>query len=237
MDFREFFDELKSKSQTKKIPKGAIKAAVVIVAVLVVFALFRFGAFSGAVSGEESDAFVSHNSTDKADATASLDTAAQSSGVEQIGSATVFVHVVGAVKFPGVYELSPTARIIDAVNAAGGLKAKADAAAVNMADIVKDGQQIRIPKIGEAPQATSAAASGVGGGAVSGASGSQAALVNINTASAEELKTLSGIGDATAVKIINYRESVAAFKKIEDLMEVPGIGEGKFAQVKTSICV
>ncbi len=154
-------------------------------------------------------------------------------------SVRCFVHVDGAVGSPGVVELQGTdLRVYDAVQAAGGLLDDADTSAVNLAEPLADGAKIHIPKQGEeqdtaggvpaAGQAQTSGATGAGGGV---------ALVNINTATSEELQTLPGIGEATAAAIIDERERNGPFASIEDLMRVSGIGEKKFAKVQGGICV
>ena len=131
--------------------------------------------------------------------------------------AQVYVYVTGAVANPGVYSLDEGLRVCDAVEAAGGLTEDADASTVNLARVLSDGAQ------------------GSAGGTVGAAVASS--LVNINTADASALETLSGVGSATAQAIISDREQNGPFSTIEDLMRVDGIGEKKFAKLTDSICV
>jgi len=159
--------------------------------------------------------------------------------------------VDGAVASPGVYELSGSSpRVRDLVEAAGGLRADADTSTVNLAAVLTDGQKVHVPAQGEATggeTADVAGGSASGGGSATGGeasgggstTGGEAAggLVNINTASAEELQTLPGVGEATARAIIQERTDKGPFKSKEDLMRVSGIGEKKFAKVKELICV
>lgn len=142
--------------------------------------------------------------------------------------AQVYVYVTGAVANPGVYSLDEGLRVCDAVEAAGGLTEDADASTVNLARVLSDGEHIALPTKAEVETAL---AQGSAGGA--GAS----SLVNINTADASALETLSGVGSATAQAIISDREQNGPFSTIEDLMRVDGIGEKKFAKLKDSICV
>lgn len=140
----------------------------------------------------------------------------------------VYVYVTGAVANPGVYSLDEGLRVCDAVEAAGGLTEDADASTVNLARVLSDGEHIALPTKVEVETAL---AQGSAGGAAA------SSLVNINTADASALETLSGVGSATAQAIISDREQNGPFSTIEDLMRVDGIGEKKFAKLKDSICV
>jgi competence protein ComEA len=152
----------------------------------------------------------------------------------------VMVYVCGAVRSPGVVRLPAGARVTDALEVAGGPTAKAELAAVNLAAPVTDGQQIVVPEQGAPPVAAAPVSGGSSGGALGaapvGATG-PGALVNINTASLEELDALDGVGPSTAQKIIDYRTASGGFKTIEEIKEVPGIGDAKFASMQASITV
>lgn len=143
--------------------------------------------------------------------------------------ATVVVHVDGAVASPGVYELPAGSRANDAVSAAGGLAEGADTTALNLAAELADGEKIYVPLEGEgaaAPQTPSSAGAADAGGPV-----------NLNTATAEELDELPGIGEATAQAILEDREANGPFASPEDLMRVSGIGEKKFERLEGLVCV
>lgn len=148
----------------------------------------------------------------------------------------VVVYVCGAVRSPGVVRLPSTARVADALKVAGGATSSAELSAVNLAARLADGQQIIVPRRGEAPAAGGAAASATSGAAGSTVAG-PAAPININTASLEELDTLDGVGPATAQKIIDYRTANGGFKTIDEIKEVSGIGDAKFAAMKDGITV
>lgn len=139
----------------------------------------------------------------------------------------IFVHVVGAVRRPGVYAFSEGARVIDAVKAAGGLARGADAFAVNLARALVDGEQIVVPRRGEAPPAASMGRGGAGG----------VATVNLNRASAADLEGLPGIGPVLAERIVVYREQHGPFRAVRDLMKVAGIGPKKFGSIEPYVTV
>jgi competence protein ComEA len=172
--------------------------------------------------------------------------AASSGGATASGSASpaadALVYVCGAVHSPGVVRLPQGARVADALELAGGATAKAELAAVNLAARVADGQQIVVPEKGPSGVAQAASSGGgavgaiVGGSAGAGA-GLPGALVNLNTASIEELDGLQGVGPSTAQKIIDYRTENGPFTSIEDVKNVSGIGDAKFAAMKDSITV
>lgn len=143
---------------------------------------------------------------------------------------TLYVYVCGEVKAPGVYELPPDSRVFEAIEAAGGMTEKAADFYLNQAEKVTDGQQICVLSEEELSQAAREDA-GEGGKAPEPEDG----RVNLNTASKEELMTLSGIGEVKAEAIIRYREEKGGFTSIEELKEIEGIKEGVFGRVKDQI--
>lgn len=126
----------------------------------------------------------------------------------------VYVHIVGEVASPGMYQLPLGARLVDAVFAAGGLTEQADNSSVNLARQLSDGEQVIVFKVGDANETGGVAAGG---------------LVSINRATAEQLEELPGIGPALSARIIAYRDANGGFKAKEDLLNVSGIGDSIFS--------
>lgn len=156
----------------------------------------------------------------------------------------VAVYVTGEVQQPGVVYVAFDGRVADAVNGCGGVLPTADMGKVNMAQPVKDGMHIRVPEKLAAYSGNGAIQGEIEAGKTSGsktaggskgASGSDGAMVNINTASADELTKLKGIGPAMAQRIVEYREENGMFQSPEDLQRVKGIGKAKFAKLKEQI--
>jgi len=142
----------------------------------------------------------------------------------------IVVHVTGAVNREGVYKLKAGDRIIDAIETAGGAKSDANLSSLNLAEKVKDGQKIIVPrKEIVLPKNTS----------VSSAKNSvnSSGKVNINSANEKELCKVTGVGAATAQKIVEYRGSNGPFSKIEDIMKVKSIGKSKFGKIKDQITI
>ncbi len=155
--------------------------------------------------------------------------------VQEQPAAELVVYVTGAVNKPGIVTLAQGARIADAIDACGGLLPTADESKVNMAKEVQDGQQIRVPeKKGQGQDQQ-------GKSRQKGTSKTQSAdagsPVNINTADAQELDKLPGVGPAMAQRIIDYREQNGGFQNIEDLKKIKGIGEAKFNKLKDQVCL
>ena len=158
----------------------------------------------------------------------------------------ITVHVAGAVNSPGVYRLPSSARVVDAVTSAGGALRSADLESINLAQTITDTEQIYIPikKVSRPrvttaprlrPQRTSPTTTL---GTSDGSTGSQPArLINLNTATASELDSLTGVGPSTAKTIIAYRTKNGSFSKVEDLLNVPGIGPAKLAALRDQVTV
>ena len=146
------------------------------------------------------------------------------------GSSRVIVHVAGAVRRPGVYRLPPRSRVVDAVRRAGGARARADLSALNLAAKLEDGRQVVVPL-----RAPAGAVGAVGGGGTPGAV--PAAPVDLNTATPEQLDQLDGIGPGMAGRILEYRKEHGGFGSVEELGQVPGIGEKRMAALREKVRV
>jgi competence protein ComEA len=142
-------------------------------------------------------------------------------------SAPILVDVAGWVRRPGVYEFTGGARVIDAIEAAGGARPGAQLDALNLAAPLADGTQILVPKQGAAPPTT------VAGSGVAAPGG----LVNVNTATAEELETLPGIGEVTAQAIIDHRTENGPFTSVDQLLDVTGIGDVTLENIRDLVTV
>jgi competence protein ComEA len=163
-----------------------------------------------------------------------------STPVEQPPPSEVVVHVSGAVKQAGVYRLAPDSRVADAIEQAGGATEHADLDALNLAEPLQDGQKIHVPRKGEtsatavinapptraprsAPQATAVAATQF--------------PINLNTATAEQLEAIPGIGPVLAQRIIEYRQTRGRFQSVDELLEVRGIGSKRLESMRPYVTV
>ena len=159
-------------------------------------------------------------------------------------SANITVYVSGEVVKPGVYVLLATARVIDALQAAGGATNQADLVVVNLAAPLVDAAQVYFPRIGSTPRATlprphagiNLPAAGTSGG-VSGGATSAAGIVDINSATLSDLDALPGVGPSTAQAIIDYRTANGPYASVDDLLNVRGIGPSKLAAMRARVRV
>lgn len=192
-----------------------MKNKKIIIVVLTAVCVIAFGTayiFTGNQSKNNKDITFS--------TTEDYESVSQNTTFEQ--SKLIYVYVCGEVNSPGVVCLTEGARIYEAITATGGLTTDAEIGAVNQAELLMDGQMVYVPKIGEAYAVTETIGDG---------------LININTATIEELMTLPGIGESRAADIISYRENTGAFLVIEDIMQVSGIKEAAFGKIKDYIKV
>jgi comEA protein len=190
---------------------------------------------------EHGSAVAAHGS-----ATANFTTGAQTARGQPSGGAAsavpattaqgLTVHVVGQVRHPGVLRLPAGSRVTDAIERAGGATAHADLSAINLARPLVDGEQVRVPKPGEAVPPPGAAGPGGADGGTSGASAGRG-LVNLNTASQADLEELPGVGPVLAQRILDWRTEHGRFTTVDELGEVSGIGEKTFAQLQPKVTV
>ncbi|MGO4341427.1 helix-hairpin-helix domain-containing protein [Pedococcus sp. 2YAF34] len=237
-------------------PRAAVLGLVVVVAV----AAAGFGvrvAWARAASAPQvvapaqpGSALVSHSAGGStafaSSATASGGGGPPAGSTGSTGSAAggVTVHVVGQVKEPGVFRLAVGARVADAVAKAGGALKGADLASVNLARVLADGEQVRIPKPGEvvasAPGAGGPGAGSAGGGGSAGgpaAAGGVGGRLDLNSATAAQLEELPGVGPVLAQRIVDWRTEHGRFASVDELGEVSGIGEKIFAELQPKVSV
>ena len=159
--------------------------------------------------------------------------------VIQIEIPPVIIHIAGAVKNPGVYQLKSTDRIVDAVKIAGGATEEANLDLINLAALLKDGQKIIVPykTYSETGEEINTNTYNYVERVYSSSSVSTSAKININTANANMLQTLPGIGPVLSERIIEYRNQNGLFGVIDDIKDVSGIAEKKYEGIKDLICV
>jgi competence protein ComEA len=217
----------------ERVPDSVILAAVVLCVLLVAWGAWRW--WPGA--GENESAARPSGTIVGAGAASSTPAGAAAGSAPATAPAAVWVHVVGAVRHPGVYELPADSRVVAALKAAGGLLGNAAPQAVNLARPVQDGEQIAVPTKDEFAKSggTSAVAPGTSGGGtgVPPAAGP----IDLNTADAALLDTLPGVGPSTAAKIVADREANGPFATVDDLGRVAGIGPKKLDALKDLVCV
>ncbi len=146
--------------------------------------------------------------------------------------------MVGAVRRPAVVRLVAGSRVVDAIDAAGGAAADADLSRLNLAAVLSDGARVAVPRVGApAPAVDPGAVSGASSGATGSTGATPAAPVDLNTATAEQLDALPGVGPATAAAIISDRETHGPFRTVNDLGRVRGIGDAKLEQLRKLVAV
>lgn len=240
MSFIDDVDSLKSKLHLRDMP-APLRIGLVILCAVVLFVLFQGLWQLGAgdthlIEGSNQSSWQKEGATEGLQ----IETAQAAEGEEgkdgteaSAVPVTLSVHVVGEVVSPGLYEVPEGSRVKDAIDAAGGMTADAQQGSVNLARTLADGEQIVVASKND----SSASVAGSGSTAASSAGGTSSAIVNINTADAAALTSLSGIGEATAQKIIADREKNGPFKTKKDITRVSGIGDKKYEAIKDSITV
>jgi len=235
--------ELAKRAGMRDMPSGVIAAVLVLAVVAVAWAAWRWWPSDAAAVGPESQpaataVAVAQSEGKSSEEPPDSDTA---SGAPAVDTSLV-VHVAGEVRHPGVYDVPAGARVIDAIESAGGLLGDAAGDSVNLARQVADGEQIVIPSrdevaSGAAPAASTAAPAGVSSASGVPADSGGGTAVNINSADAAALDQLPGVGPSTAQKIIADREASGPFASPEDLGRVSGIGPKRLEQLKDLVCV
>lgn len=186
---------------------------------------------------------MSQSSSANTSASAKVNSASSASNSATTNSKTVTCDISGAIKHQGVYTLKNGARLQELIEAAGGTTGKVQLKAINRAILLKDQDKIHIPYKGEKVESAATAGTGTSTNSTSTSSNSSASnqesgeKVNLNTADVAGLQKLTGIGEKKAEQIIAYREQNGPFKKVEDLMQVSGIGEKTFASLKDQLTV
>ena len=163
---------------------------------------------------------------------------------------TVRIHVAGAVVHPGVYSVSSSSRVVDALKAAGGATSRADLERINLAQTIIDTEQVFVPfrtshttKVTVAPRlrptrtTVPVSVPTIPGAIPSATTSATTSLINLNSATSAQLDTLPGVGPSTAKAIISYRSRKGPFGKVEDLLNVPGIGPAKVAALRDQVTV
>ena len=242
MSFSEVLALAKANNQTVK--KGILGLLLVICLLLFVFGGKDEDIAVEASSGANGDIVIENAAGDMA-GTVEADA---SSGTATLPTGKIFVDVQGAVENPGVVQLTEGARVFQAIEAAGGVVSMGDTSLLNLAQQLNDGDKLYVPFTGETValpdgsqvvagtgQAQAAGSAGLISGAGSGSAGD--GKININTATSEELQTLSGIGIVTAGKIVDYRSKNGKFSRPEDIKNVSGIGDRTYDNIKDDICV
>jgi len=211
----------------------------VLVAVAVVAGVIWYRVGTGGGAPEAVPARESTAAADRPGGTPSPgdDTATAPRGEPAVGDEPLIVHVAGAVQRPGVVELESDARVIDAVEAAGGALADADLDRLNLAERLVDGQRILVQRMGDPVSPTSPEATAAPGAAGESGTGTTNGLVNLNSATSLQLEELPGIGPVLAEAIITERTRRGGFRSVNELRDVRGIGEKRFADLVDRVTV
>lgn len=221
----------------KENRKTAEKAllGIIVVVVLAIFLLGGRGeeeiSFAGAEGGAAESGLISGGSAGNNETGQS-----EAGETAAFGEGKIYVYVAGAVETPGVVILNEGDRIFHAIDAAGGFSKDAAGERLNLAQIVEDGDKLYVPTFEELEAAENGEGDGFLP-ETAGLESSSSGKININIASSSELQSISGIGAVTAGKIISYREANGKFKNVEDIKNVSGIGDATFEKMKDQICV
>ena len=216
----------------RKIDKDYILIGIIIIAVSV-FVVLNIGKVTEFNKEEKENTTINANVEESKNDIEEKENKENKEESKEMGTG-IFVHIDGWIQNPGVYEIKENDRVNAIIEKAGGLKEGASIKSINLAARLSDGDKIYIPNREEEKQIETTEVKGNNTGTVKITKNSK---ININKASITELKQITGIGESTANKIIDYRENVGKFKKIEDLKEVKGIGDSKYESIKDKITI
>ncbi len=225
----QLFEQVRERAQALAPPnqRTVKRVAVAVIGLAVVLAIWFTRSPGGVVAPPD---------LPSGPAVTTTTTAATEPGNQPVPTAgEVVVHVSGSVRRPGLVRLSPGARVLDAISAAGGLVRASDAESLNLARPVVDGEQIvaGAAAVDGVSAATPGASAASGGGEASGGG----AVINLNTADADLLQELPGVGPVLAGRIVDWRTRNGPFRSVEDLGEVSGIGESRLADLRDLVRV
>ena len=234
-------------TKIKKIDKDYVIIGVIVIAVII-FMIINLGKIKE-FENKDNDKIINVESSINTDNDKNEENKEQKddNGKEQIvNGGGIFVHIDGYINNPGVYEIKENDRIKTLIDKAGGFKEGYSIKNINLAAKLSDGDKIYIPsvseeKVSENNNNNNINSSGKGQNVKTDRNNVSVmknnSKININTANISELKQITGIGESTANKIIDYRENVGKFKKIEDIKEVKGIGDAKYESLKNKITI
>ena len=234
-------------TKIKKIDKDYVIIGVIVIAVII-FMIINLGKIKE-FENKDNDKITNVESSINTDDDKSEENKEQkddNSKEQIVNGGGIFVHIDGYINNPGVYEIKENDRIKTLIDKAGGFKEGYSIKNINLAAKLSDGDKIYIPSVLEEKNSENnnninINSSGKGQNVKADRNNvsimKNNSKININTANISELKQITGIGESTANKIIDYRENVGKFKKIEDIKEVKGIGDAKYESLKNKITI
>ena len=216
----------------RKLDKDYIVIGIIIIAVII-FIVLNIGKVTEFNKEEKENTTINASIEESKNDIEEKENKENKEETKEMGTG-IFVHIDGWIQNPGVYEIKENDRVNTIIEKAGGLKEGASIKSINLAARLSDGDKIYIPNREEEKQIETTEVKGNNTGTVKITKNSK---ININKASISELKQITGIGESTANKIIDYRENVGKLKKIEDIKEVKGIGDSKYESIKDKITI
>lgn len=216
----------------RKLDKDYIVIGIIIIAVII-FIVLNIGKVTEFNKEEKENTTINASIEESKNDIEEKENKENKEETKEMGTG-IFVHIDGWIQNPGVYEIKENDRVNTIIEKAGGLKEGASIKSINLAARLSDGDKIYIPNREEEKQIETTEVKGNNTGTVKITKNSK---ININKASISELKQITGIGESTANKIIDYRDNVGKFKKIEDIKEVKGIGDSKYESIKDKITI